>query len=638
MRHIWTFVAFTVLASGCNGCCQTTETADGGSTGAEGTSGGSTASAGSSGGHGSTGGPGSSTGHAPSTSGGSGSTGATSAATSSGGNASATTGGASSTGSSSGSAGTTGSGTGTTGSASTSSGSNGGSTGGPADAGTEVTLAYEVVPGGGVQNMYADEELLAHDGKGDLLAGLLAYNTASSCHSNQLEVAFYTAATGTWSAPAFPPYPAYQAFGQPGYDNCPAPTGAHGFAIALSDDGDALVTWRGYVPFDGGAYQIALAVEADHYDHTSGTWTGPVVVQSPSTVDGYETEVATALDPTGDGWILSVPGLSCNDGTANTQLGVTAVPYTPDGGFGPAQLIGSGTACTPCDPAGTSSIIEVEGVNPYLTALADGGFVAAWSELEDVTTDCGRGSATGLFAGARTLADGGWYSFAAPAFTLPDDQPSAPIPVSMAAGGADALVAWGVAFDAGPQAGASPVVQIVVTGLTPSDPAWEAQQVVVAPGSFLQDVSTALSPDGTGAVSWLGLPPSGQVDGDEMVASIAGPAQSFAVGQPLDVTAACPLATPYVDNPGAGTVAAGPDGTFAVVWMQPSGTSPTQTPGVGFLLGSAYAPDAGWGPCSWASTSMDYGTASYPIIAWTGSEWGTIYLDGNEAVFTPWLP
>jgi hypothetical protein len=174
--------------------------------------------------------------------------------------------------------------------------------------------------------------------------------------------------------------------------------------------------------------------------------------------------------------------------------------------------------------------------------------------------------------------------------------------------------------------------------LTPADPTWEAPQVVTAPASLLQDVSTAYSPDGTGFVSWLSLTPNGSPGGDEMVAPVAGPTQSFAVGQALDVTAACPLATPYVDNPGAGTLAAGPDGTFAVVWMQTEGTGPTSTPGVGFLLASAYAPDAGWGPCSWASTDMDYATTSDPIIAHTGSGWGTLYLDSNEIDFTPWQP
>ncbi|MHB8419098.1 MAG: hypothetical protein ACYDCL_13555 [Myxococcales bacterium] len=581
-----------MFASGCGSCCNTTP----------GITTGGTSSAASSSGSGTTGGPGSSTNRQASTT-------STGGGSSTGSSSSGSTGSASSSAMTSTSGGTTG---GTAGSSSVAGSSAGTSSGvgtsssgsGSGSFGAADLLGPSSFPGGGDQNGLSAggfTPMLAHDSRQNLLAGWLEA-TDGGC-PNRLEVAFFSSASQTWSTPTFiPSLPSGTDY------DCPEST----FALALSDNGDALVAWTQLVPYNGSSLPSLVA---DTYDPTSGVWTGPTQIAPPQSATSNITEwIATALNAQGQGWVVYEPAPSCS---SYTSYEVDAIPYQPGSGFGASVAI-HGAVCGGC-PAVSSSFAPLGSVG--LNALSDGTFVATWAE-SDASNLCGAPqNPAGNIVGARGTA-AGW---SAP-FYLPQYSPQTLL--QMVSGGTNAVASYWVSLDAG--VAAAPSYGYLVVGLQASDTNWETTETM-----YVYDVSqmsAALNPSGAGMITWGGYNDAGYVD--QFVAPLSS---TLVFGAPQDLSAACPIGPELGNSPtsAGGTVAVNSDGGAAVSWElipNPAGAEPPS-----YIVGAAYDPATGWGPCGLISTDggyvsnplFDYGTV--PIVADVGGgQWGTLYMDYNN--------
>jgi hypothetical protein len=519
-------------------------------------------------------------------------TGGTSAGTSAGtsGGTSAGTSGASTSGQASSGGGTTSSST--SGGVGTTGGSSGGSSG---VFGTAYLLGPNSFPGGGNQNGLSPDgftPMVAHDSQQNLLAGWVEA-TDGGC-PYQLQVAFFSSASQTWSTPTFiPSLPSGT-----GYD---CPTGS--FALALSDNGDALVAWTQLIP-------SASALVADAYDATSGVWTGPTQL-AQSTTSNIQEWIATALNAQGQGWVVYEPAPGCS---SYTSTEVDAIPYQPGSGFGASVAI-HGALCGSC-PAVSSSFDPLG--SPGLVALSDGTFVATWAE-SDASNLCGAPqNPVGNIVGARGTA----ASWGTP-FYLPQYLPQSLI--EMVSGGTNAVASYWVTLDAGT---APSSYGYLVVGLQSSDTNWETTQTMYV---NVSQMSAALNASGAGMVTWGGTNDAGYVD--QFVAPLSS---TLVFGTPQDLSAACPLGPEFGNFPTSegGTVAVNSDGGAAVSWelVASTGAEPAS-----YIVGAAYDPATGWGPCGLISTDggyssnplADYGTD--PIVAdLGGGQWGTLYMDYNN--------
>jgi hypothetical protein len=147
----------------------------------------------------------------------------------------------------------------------------------------------------------------------------------------------------------------------------------------------------------------------------------------------------------------------------------------------------------------------------------------------------------------------------------------------------------------------------------------------------VSQMSAALNASGAGMVTWGGTNDAGYVD--QFVAPLSS---TLVFGTPQDLSAACPLGPEFGNFPTSegGTVAVNSDGGAAVSWelVASTGAEPAS-----YIVGAAYDPATGWGPCGLISTDggyssnplADYGTD--PIVAdLGGGQWGTLYMDYNN--------
>jgi len=444
--------------------------------------------------------------------------------------------------------------------------------------------------------------LLAADTQGNLLAVWRQFQDVQlNCDS--LNVAFFSAATQTWSATGEPvaniTYP-------DGGGACLSNYSVTSMSAALSDNGDALVTWPLYET------TVLMAI---HYDHTTGLWdTRPTQIAPGSYYLGSSLAQASAvaLNSSGAGWVLFL-GLAyaCED------YRVLGVSYAPGSGFSQPVIVDpdpSGVANSKSVSSCTCTQMEnltYDDPPPGVVALSDDSFVAAWGqEVEVVSNDaCNPVSAnnTSIMVGARGTATawGAEFQVSIPGLQQPNSV-GPPTLRGLAAGGTNVVAIWngvdpdGGQFDALDTSG--------ITGLQPGDSTWESFQMLPAIHNGPPDfVASDLDPSGAGMVTWQSTGPTN----DQYVAPIS---LSLQLGAAQDLTSLCPLQVSNTNISYYGTVAVNSDGGAAVDWVYK-----------GALLGSTYAPSSGWSACSSVEVVADGGIAD-PIVANTGNgEFGTLY-------------
>jgi hypothetical protein len=435
------------------------------------------------------------------------------------------------------------------------------------------------------------------------LAGWLQDPESIGGCANIMYVSLYDSTTQIWSAPVL------VANGTPvdvidAGPSCPVNQDSYfalsTYAGALSDNGDALVTWINSPPPPTVDANPTPSVWANHYSASSQSWTGPTEILPP-VLDFYATNPSAALNANGDGWVVMVTALAeCGAGAYK----IVGIPYSASGGFGTAAIINKSLVCpVMCNGAGVDFSYPVT-LTAEVVALSDATFVAAWSEEE--ANSCDESLLGYAMAGARGTASGWSPSFDEPVYTYSNDYPTL---LSLQAGGTNAVAGWIITQDAG---GPFPVVPLAITGIKSGDTNWEAPQLLEL-NPLQNNIAIALSSAGTGVVSW----PAGSSSLNALAALIDS---SLALGPIMNLTAACSLTSGLSNYSVPATLAAAANsaGGAAVVW-------PGDSNGQG-AAGITYTSGSGWSTCEALPGAdiidpevVDIGDGEWGTLDWTGA-------------------